>query len=173
MPILTLKWRVYYVDISVKPPEIKSFDSSQGPPADAQAFQNRYVLSVKQHDYYNENGDPTETETIEGASKYAHLVLQNKWTGTSQQELDEYAAEVPPIEVDAVLNGQGLPREIFQQAMALADTDDDFLGAAGPRAYDLEETARFKASVDRAVAIREGRPPPNTIEPVVPEVPES
>ena len=118
-----VQWRVYYVDLSVKPPSVHSFDNIDGTPSECEAYQDRYVVAVFQKSF----GGRT-TDRIHQAGRYIHLKLQDMGTGSSLEEIAEFKED--GIEVDANLNGVWLPAEIYQKALAIAETDDDFPNSA-------------------------------------------
>lgn len=143
------RWTVFYVDLSVKPPVLHSFDDTMGTPADAEARQDRYVIAVFQTVF-----NDSVTDRLTGSQRYVYLALQERWTGSSLEEIETFIAD--RIEISANLNGLNLPFDIWQAAVALAETDNRFPGAADPGDYGFPEKNRFNAVTNNRVPLKTG-----------------
>lgn len=148
-----VEWRVYYVDLGVSPPQLHWFDNTKGlgTPEAAQAYQDHFVLCVFQKQF-----EGTSTERITLASRYVYLEVQKKWTEATVDEIAQYAAARPPIELSAILEGQNLPQETFQSLVAWIEGDFDFPAPAEPDDYGIGEESRFDVQTDKDVTILDG-----------------
>lgn len=144
-----VQWAVFFLKLEDTPPTLVRYDSTQGTPAECEAFRDHSVLCI-----FDKQFGGTDTNRIHDANRYVYLDDHEKWTGTSLTEIAEYIADGVPF--SANLNGGYFPDEFFQRALAVAQTDYDFPNAVGEMAYGIEERLRFNAAVSREVGIRAG-----------------
>ena len=146
-----IQWRVWYVDMSVSPPRVHTFDNTMGTPADCQLYGDEFVLTVRQRSQLGQT-----TDRVPAAGRYAYLDLHQMWTGASIGELALW--DRTGIAYSANLNGGILPTEIYTNAMEWPDVDDDFPSMAPAGAFGIADEDRYNAAILRERSIRLGRP---------------
>lgn len=153
LPNPDILWRVWFIDMSVSPPRYHTFDNTLGAPADCQTYCDESVLCVWQKILGGRS-----TERVFGGARYVYLRAQQMWNRSSLDEIAAYPAA--GIVIDANLNGWNFPEEIFQNALAFAETDDDFPHPVDVGSYGIADADRFNAALSLEGAVRLGRPAP-------------
>ncbi len=148
-----IQWRVWYIDLSVSPPRVHTFDNTMGTPADCQAYEDQFALTISQ-----KSSDGRTVEHVPTSARFAFLDLHQMWTGTTLEEIEEYKAR--GISFSANINAASLPSEFHRNAMEFPYIDDDFPSMAPSGSFGIADEDRFDASKSRERIVRLGRPSP-------------